>query len=96
MRCVEVSGGSVQAAAAGGLRQARGGEGGSSAGAAAIGYKDVVNMAVIIENTQVDYGTAGDAGDIIFSEPFAATPAIVSSAGVAGRDSDRLHDCGSW
>jgi hypothetical protein len=41
-------------------------------------------MAVIIENTQVDYGTAGDAGDIIFSEPFAATPAIVSSAGVAG------------
>jgi hypothetical protein len=37
-------------------------------------------MALIIESTQIEYGTAGD---IIFSEPFAATPAIVSSAGVA-------------
>jgi hypothetical protein len=41
-------------------------------------------MAVIIDSTQLDYGTAGEAGDVIFSEPFAATPAIVSSAGVTG------------
>jgi hypothetical protein len=40
-------------------------------------------MAVIVDSTQIDYGTASAAGDIIFSEPFAATPAVVSSAGVA-------------
>jgi hypothetical protein len=40
-------------------------------------------MPVTIDSTQIDYGTAGEAGDIIFSEPFAATPAIVSSAGVS-------------
>jgi hypothetical protein len=40
-------------------------------------------MAVTIESTQIDYGTAGAAGDITFSEPFAETPAIVSSAGVS-------------
>ena len=41
-------------------------------------------MAVIIDSTQIEYGTAGEAGEIIFSEPFAATPAIVSSVGVTG------------
>ncbi len=55
-----------------------------SAGAAAIGHKGVASMAVIIDSTQIDYGTAGEAGGIIFSEPFADTPAIVASAGVSG------------
>lgn len=40
-------------------------------------------MAVIIDSTQIDYGTADAAGDITFSEPFADTPAIVSNAGVS-------------
>jgi hypothetical protein len=41
-------------------------------------------MAVTIDSTQIDYGTAGAAGDITFSEAFADTPAIVSSVGVSG------------
>jgi hypothetical protein len=41
-------------------------------------------MPVIIDSTQIDYGNADAAGEITFSEPFAATPAIVSSAGVSG------------
>jgi hypothetical protein len=41
-------------------------------------------MAVTIDSTQIDYGTASDAGVIIFSEPFADTPAVVSYAGVSG------------
>jgi hypothetical protein len=41
-------------------------------------------MALTIESTQIDYGTASDAGVITFSEPFAAAPAVVSSAGVSG------------
>jgi hypothetical protein len=36
-----------------------------------------------VDSTQIDYGAAGAAGEITFSEPFAATPAIVSSAGVS-------------
>jgi hypothetical protein len=40
-------------------------------------------MAVIIESTQIEYGTADDAGPIRFSQPFAATPTVVSSAGVS-------------
>jgi hypothetical protein len=41
-------------------------------------------MAVTVDSTQIDYGTADAAGDITFSESFADTPAIVSSAGVSG------------
>jgi hypothetical protein len=41
-------------------------------------------MAVTIDSTQIDYGTADDAGVVTFSEPFANTPAVVSSAGVSG------------
>jgi hypothetical protein len=37
----------------------------------------------VIESTQIEYGTADDAGPISFSERFAATPTIVSSAGVS-------------
>jgi len=40
-------------------------------------------MAVIIESTQIDYGTAAAAGGVIFAEPFADTPVIVSNAGVS-------------
>jgi hypothetical protein len=40
-------------------------------------------MAVTIDSTQIDYGTTAEAGDVTFSEPFADTPAIVSSAGIS-------------
>jgi hypothetical protein len=55
-------------------------------------------MAVIVESTQIDYGTASEAGDIIFSEPFAATPAVVSSAGVAGATTTgfTIAGAGDW
>jgi len=55
-------------------------------------------MAVIIDSTQIDYGSAGEAGDVIFSEPFAATPAIVSSAGVTGATATgfTIAGAGDW
>jgi hypothetical protein len=55
-------------------------------------------MAVIIESTQIDYGTAGDAGDVTFSEPFADKPAIVSSAGVSGATESgfTIAGAGDW
>jgi len=40
-------------------------------------------MAVAIDSTQIEYGTAGEACVVRFAEPFAATPTIVSSAGVS-------------
>ena len=40
-------------------------------------------MAVTIDSTQIEYGTAGEACVVRFAEPFAATPTIVSSAGVS-------------
>jgi hypothetical protein len=55
-------------------------------------------MAVIIESTQMDYGTADAAGEIAFSESFAETPAIVSSAGVSGATADgfTIGAAGDW
>jgi hypothetical protein len=55
-------------------------------------------MAVTIDSTQIDYGTAGDAGDITFAEPFADTPAIVSSAGVSGATATgfTIAGAGDW
>ena len=55
-------------------------------------------MAVIIESTQIDYGTAATAGEITFSEPFAETPAIVSSAGVSGATASgfTIAGAGGW
>jgi hypothetical protein len=55
-------------------------------------------MAVIIDSTQIDYGAADGAGEIIFSEPFAATPAIVSSAGVGGATATgfTIAGAGDW
>jgi hypothetical protein len=38
----------------------------------------------VIESTQIEYGTASDAGVITFSDSFADTPAVVSNAGVSG------------
>ena len=52
--------------------------------AGAISYNSRTSVAVTIESTQIDHGTAETAGDVIFSEEFAHTPVIVSSAGVAG------------
>ena len=70
----------------------------SVGGSAAIGYKGVVSMAVTIDSTQIDYGTASDAGVITFSEPFAVTPAIVSSTGVSGATENgfTIAGAGGW
>jgi hypothetical protein len=53
---------------------------------------------VDVSAASVDDGTAGEAGDIICSEPFAATPAIVSSAGVAGATATgfAIAGAGDW
>jgi hypothetical protein len=55
-------------------------------------------MAVTIDSTQIDHGTADVAGDVIFSEPFAHTPAIVSSAGVSGATATgfTIAGAGDW
>jgi hypothetical protein len=55
-------------------------------------------MAVIIDSTQIDYGTADVAGDVTFSEPFADTPSIVSSAGVSGATATgfTIAGAGDW
>jgi hypothetical protein len=55
-------------------------------------------MAVIIDSTQIDYGTTDAAGDITFSEPFADTPAIVSSTGVSGATATgfTIAGAGGW
>jgi hypothetical protein len=46
----------------------------------------------------MDYGTARTAGEVIFSEPFADTPAIVSSAGVSGATASgfTIGGAGDW
>jgi hypothetical protein len=55
-------------------------------------------MAVTIDSTQIDYGKSIEAGEIIFSEAFATTPVIVSSAGVSNATATgfTIGGAGDW